>query len=164
MAIAIPEPYGSQLQGLRESFGDSLATKIPTHVTLLAPVTVDDSLLPEIEAHLLAAAAASRPFHIELRGSGTFRPVSPVVFVQLAEGISSCERLERLVRSGLLARELSFPYHPHVTVAHGLSSSALELAYETLADYAAEFPVTGFSLYEHVDDVWQPQRDFPLGS
>ncbi len=164
VALAIPEPYGSRLQAHRESFGDPLARKIPTHVTLLPPVTVDASLLPEIEAHLSAVAAQEAAFEIELRGTATFRPVSPVVFVQLIRGISSCERLERRVRSGLLSRELTFPYHPHVTVAHDLDDAALDLAFQTLATFTAEFWVTSFCLFEHIDGVWQPQRDFPLGA
>ncbi len=163
VALAIPEPYGSLLQAHRESFGDPLARQIPTHITLLAPLTVDASLLPEIEAHLGDVAAAGVPFEIELRGTATFRPVSPVVFVQLSRGISSCEWLERRVRSGLLARELTFPYHPHVTVAHDLDDAALDLAFQTLATFSAEFSVTGFCLFEHIDGVWRPKREFPLG-
>ena len=89
--------------------------------------------------------------------------MSPVVFVQLARGIGGCERLEQRVRSGPLARELPFPYHPHVTVAHDVADEALDRAFAELADYSAQFSVWGFSLYEHVDGVWRPQRDFPLG-
>ncbi|HYN75845.1 MAG TPA: 2'-5' RNA ligase family protein [Candidatus Limnocylindria bacterium] len=163
VALAVAEPFGSQLQECRERFGDPMARLIPTHVTLLAPITVDESLLPEIEEHLRRVAEAERPFEIELRGTGTFRPVSPVVFVQLARGISGCERLERGIRSGPLARELAFPYHPHVTVAHDVPGAALDQAYAELSDYWAEFPAWGFSLYEHVGGVWRPQRDFPLG-
>ena len=163
VALAIAEPYGSELQDWRERFGDPMARVIPTHVTLLPPITVDESLLPEIEEHLRGVAQDEEPFDIELRGTGTFRPVSPVVFVQLARGIGGCERLEGRVRSGPLARELPFPYHPHVTVAHDVPDEALDRAFVELADYAAQFSVWGFSLYEHVDGVWRPQRDFPLG-
>ena len=163
VALAIAEPYGTELQDWRERFGDPMARVIPTHVTLLPPITVDASLLPEIEEHLRAVAEDEEPFDIELRGTGTFRPVSPVVFVQLARGIGGCERLEGRVRSGPLARELPFPYHPHVTVAHDVPDEALDRAFAELADYTAQFSVWGFSLYEHVDGVWRPQRDFPLG-
>ena len=48
VAIAIPEPYGSQLQSMRASFGDSLAEAIPTHVTLLPPTIVDPHALDGI--------------------------------------------------------------------------------------------------------------------
>ena len=164
VAVAIPEPYGSELQAWRERLGDPLATAIPTHVTLMPPTEVVSEQLPEIEAHLRAIAADERPFEMHLRGTGTFRPVSPVVFVQLAGGISDCERLEARIRSGPLDRELRFNYHPHVTVAHDLPDDVLDQAFAKLAAYEAEFRVLGFSLYEHgADAVWRPQQDFPFG-
>jgi 2'-5' RNA ligase len=164
VAVAIPEPYGSELQTWRQRFGDPLATAIPTHVTLLPPSEVDEAQLPEIEEHLRAIAVDEQPFDLHLRGTGTFRPVSPVVFVQLAGGISDCERLEARVRSGPLERELRFNYHPHVTIAHDLPDDLLDTAFTKLSGYEAIFPVWGFSLYEHGGDgVWRPQRDFPFG-
>jgi 2'-5' RNA ligase len=164
VAVAIPEPYGSELQGWRRAFGDPLAEAIPTHVTVLPPTEVGTDDLPGIEEHLRRVAAAGRRFAIHLRGTGSFRPVSPVVFVQLAYGISDCERLERHVRAGPLARELTFPYHPHVTVAHDVAEEDLDRAFTALAAYEARFTVWGFSLYEHgPDGVWRPARDFSLG-
>jgi len=162
VAIAIPEPHGRELQSWREQFGDPAARKIPAHVTLLPPTVVAEDELPTIEEHLLRAAAASEPFGLHLRGTGTFRPASAVVFVTLAEGISACEMLEAKVRSGPLGRRaLDFAYHPHVTVAHDLPDAALDHAFDTLAGYDARFQVWGFSLYAHgLDGVWRPQRDF----
>lgn len=165
VAVPIPDPYGPQLQRRREAFGDPLAPSIPTHVTLVPPTRLPATAFGEIEAHLAAVAAAERPFAIHLRGTGTFRPVSPVVFVALAVGIGDCERLERAVRRGPLDREPAFPYHPHVTVAHHLADDLLDRAFKELAGYEAKFPVWGFSLYEHgVDGVWRPRRDFLFGA
>jgi 2'-5' RNA ligase len=164
VAVAIPEPYGSELQTWRERFGDPLATAIPTHVTLLPPTEVVNGQLRGIEEHLRAIANDERPFELHLRGTGTFRPVSPVVFVQLAGGISDCERLEARIRSGPLARELKFYYHPHVTIAHDLPDILLDKAFAKLSGYEAIFPVDAFSLYEHgADGVWRPQREFRFG-
>jgi 2'-5' RNA ligase len=164
VAIAIPEPHGSRLQAVRASYGDPLATAIPTHVTLLPPTQIHESDLPMIEQHLRKVALAGRPFDLHLRGTGTFRPVSPVVFVQLASGIGDCERVEAQVRSGPLGRELTFYYHPHVTVAHDLPDELLDRAYAELADYDVRFSVWGFSLYEHgTDGVWRPERDYAFG-
>ncbi|ADB30423.1 Phosphoesterase HXTX [Kribbella flavida DSM 17836] len=163
VAIPIAEPYGSELQKYRADFGDPMASSIPTHVTLLPPTEVADEDLPAIDEHLLQLAARFPSFRIRLRGTATFRPISPVVFVTLAEGISSCEVLQSQVRSGPLQVELRFPYHPHVTVAHDLDKESLDRAYDTLADYDCAFDVDAFSRYEHgADGVWRPQRDFPL--
>ncbi|MEU6868526.1 2'-5' RNA ligase family protein [Streptomyces sp. NPDC046876] len=167
VSIAVPEPYGSQLQQLRAGFGDAAAHGIPTHVTLVPPTEVAGDRLPQIRAHLAEVAAAFAPFAMRLEGTGTFRPLSPVVFVKLAEGGPGCTRLQGLVRDpqGPIDRELAFPYHPHVTVAHGISEEAMDLAFDTLADYAAEWMCTGFALYEQGSDgVWRKLREYPFGS
>jgi 2'-5' RNA ligase len=167
VSIAVPEPHGTLLQQRRVGFGDAAARGIPTHVTLLPPTEVEEADLPALEAHLARVAAAGRPFPMRLCGTGTFRPLSPVVFVQVVEGAEACARLQRQVRnaSGPVARELLFPYHPHVTVAHGIDEAAMDRAYEELADYAAEWPCTGFGLHEQgADGVWRKLRDFPFGS
>ncbi|MET8244845.1 2'-5' RNA ligase family protein [Streptomyces sp. NPDC005202] len=163
VSIAVPEPYGSLLQELRAGFGDAAAHGIPTHVTLLPPTEVEDADLPAIEAHLTEVAAAGRPFPMRLSGTGTFRPLSPVVYVRVVEGAEACSWLQMQVRdeSGPVARELQFPYHPHVTVAHGIDDAAMDRAFEELAGYEAEWPCTGFALYEQgPDGVWRKLREF----
>lgn len=163
VAIAIPEPYGSELQRHRASFGDLQAYSIPTHVTLLPPTEVDDEGMPAVEAQLHAAAERTAPFRMHLRGTATFRPVSPVVFVAVTEGISSSEVLASRIRSGVLAQELSFPYHPHVTVAHDVDDAALDRAFDKLADFECSFDVSAFHLYLHGQDgVWRPVHEFAL--
>ncbi len=133
VAIPIPEPYGTELQGVRESYGDPLARSIPTHITLLPPSDVAGDDLETIDKHLRTIAESEEPFDIHLRGTGTFHPVSPVVFVSVVLGISDCERVESRVRSGPLARELAWPYHPHVTVAHDLPHAVLMQAFDEMA-------------------------------
>jgi 2'-5' RNA ligase len=162
VAIAIPEPWASELQDYRKSIGDTMAATIPTHVTLVPPTEVGEDLTG-IEDHLARAAEKVTAFSVHLRGTGTFRPVSPVVFVTLVEGISQCERLADAVRQGPLEVELHFPYHPHVTIAHHLVDARLDQAFEELADFECEFQVDQFHLYVHdKDHGWQPTRDFPL--
>ncbi|GAA0466073.1 2'-5' RNA ligase family protein [Streptomyces stramineus] len=166
VSIAVPEPYGSFLQKRREGFGDPHAHGIPTHVTLLPPTEVDDSCLPAIEEHLAGVAALGRPFRMRLSGTGTFRPLSPVVYVNVVEGSSSCAWLQKRVRdaSGPVARELQFPYHPHVTIAHGIAEEAMDRAYAELADFEAAWTINGFALYEQgADGVWRLEREYPFG-
>lgn len=164
VAISIPAPYGEQLRAARASFGDPLATSVPTHVTLLPPTVLSHEQDAEVDDHLRKVADAASAFDIHLRGTATFRPVSPVVFVPLVQGIGECEALEQSVRSGPLARDLQFYYHPHVTVAHHLSDDALDRASAELADFECRFTVGGFHLYEHgADEVWRRQGWYAFG-
>jgi 2'-5' RNA ligase len=165
VALDIPEPYKHELQEWRERLGDPNAERIVPHVTLLPPTPVPTEALPQIEEHLRRVAAKFEPFDIRLRGSATFLPVSPVVFVPLVVGIAECEQLEVAVRSGPLQRTIGYPYHPHVTVAHDLPAVALERAYVELQRYDASFRVWGLTLFEQGPDLhWRPQRDVTFGA
>ncbi|MBM9459669.1 2'-5' RNA ligase family protein [Nocardioides sp. zg-536] len=163
VAIAIPEPWASELYDYRQSIGDPTAAGVPSHVTLIPPLEVSGDLA-DIEAHLEAAGTVVSSFGVHLRGTATFRPVSPVVFVSLVEGISHVEQLADAVRRGPLAVDLDFPYHPHVTIAHHLDDPTLDRAFDDLAGFECRFEVTDFHLYVHDDEQgWVSRRTFALG-
>ena len=86
VAVAIPAPWAEELQRCRESFGDPQAWSIPTHVTLLPPTRIDDRAMPEVEDHLRKIADDEQVFPMELCGTASFQPVSPVVFVEVRVG------------------------------------------------------------------------------
>ncbi len=163
VALEIPEPYAEELRVARESFGDPEARTVPPHVTIVAPVSIDPGQWGEVERHLEDSVSGVAPFRMHLRGTGTFRPVTRVVFVAVAEGIPGCEEIERRVRRGPLALERTFPFHPHVTVALDLDDAALDEAFSALADYEAVFPVERLSLYELEAHHWRVRREFRLG-
>ena len=165
VALAIPEPWATALQDYRTAVGDTTASMIPTHITLVPPTEIADGELPKIEAHLEEVASQVEAFCVHLRGTGTFRPVSPVVFVTVAEGISRCEQLAAALRRGPLEVDLQFPYHPHVTIAHHLPDEALDRAFQELGDCESVFDAGEFHLYVHDEqEGWQATRDFPLRS
>jgi 2'-5' RNA ligase len=162
VAIAIPEPWATQLQEYRLEIGDPTALGVPTHITLIPPTVVDRDLAGVVE-HLAKVAAGIGAFPVHLRGTGTFRPVSPVVFVGLVEGISQCEELAAGVRRGPLGIEIEWPYHPHVTVAHQVSEQLLDRAFADLAGFECVFEVSEFHLYVHRGAAgWVPTEKFEL--
>ncbi|WP_432985634.1 2'-5' RNA ligase family protein [Dactylosporangium sp. CA-233914] len=168
VAIDIPQPWGGELTTARLAAGDPVAEHVPAHVTLLGPTEVDAAALPEIDRHLCDVARAHRAFTVQLRGTGTFRPVTQVVFVAVAAGISECEQLhEAVLAAGALGGQVAarFPYHPHVTVAHDVPPAQLDTAFADLAGYEATFAVGGFTLFEHDDTGrWRPHADYRLAS
>ena len=163
VALPVPEPWGSHLQRLRVGYGEERARHIPTHITLLPPTPADDDAVVALEEHLAEVARTHAPFEVLLRGTGTFRPVSGVVFVQVAKWVANCERLERAVRSGPVSRALDFPYHPHVTLVHDLPEAELDRAFLDLAGFSCSYPASGFRLYvHHGDGVWHTRADYTL--
>jgi len=165
VSIPIPEPYSTRLTRARVEAGDPLAQSVPPHITLVPPTDVQAEDLARVEHHLQTVAAQHAPFVVDLAGTATFWPISPVVFVRLSSGKDGCGRLQRALTRDILAQELQFPYHPHVTIAHRIEEEALSAAQEMLADFEATFPVVHFCLYEHgLDGVWREIADFALRS
>jgi 2'-5' RNA ligase len=165
IAIDIPEPWGGQLTRRRAEAGDPAAEHIPAHLTLLGPTEVARAELRQVAAHLSRVAAAHEPFVLHLRGTGTFRPLTEVVYVAVAEGVGDCERLAAAMRElPAIDRPLRYSYHPHVTVAQDVPTRALDAVFTDLADFEAKFMVTGFTLFEHGrDGRWRPHREYHLG-
>jgi 2'-5' RNA ligase len=165
VAVAIPQPHATVLANWRREVGDPVADLVFPHVTLLPPTPVPTDSLDAIDKHLTEAAAAHHPFVMHLSGTGTFRPTSPVVFIQVAMGVADCEVLERNIRQGVLARQLDFPYHPHVTVAQDIDNARLDEAYEGLSGFVARFRVDAVVLFTRdPDGRWHWRREFPLGN
>lgn len=163
VAIAVPDPLGSLLTEWRVKVGDPLGQLIPPHVTLLPPTEVAGMEPAELRGHLEAVAARHPPFGIHLFGTGSFRPVSQVVFVNVADGISSCEALADDIRTGPLGRSLNFPYHPHVTIAQDVAPDMLDLAYQGLGDVDERVEVDAFSAFSReASGRWVPVERYPL--
>ena len=162
VVVLVPEPYAELLRAAREGFGDSEGRAIPPHVTIVAPVSIDPEAMPEVEDHIFRAVQGAAPFRMHLRGTGTFRPVTPTVFVTVAEGITGCEDLERRIRCGPLAVDLRFPYHPHVTVAFDLPDGILDRAFDSLATFDAVFTADEVCLFELDEGAWSLRRTYSL--
>lgn len=164
VAIPVSEPYGTLLRNKRAEFGDPMAKMVPSHVTLVPPTDVADANMEGVCSALERASATLPPFPMRLRGTATFRPISPVVFIAVSQGISYTEMLAKSVRSALEVDDPAFPFHPHVTIAHNLDDASLDRAYDELSGFECQFTVDHFALYQHDDvDGWVPRRTFALG-
>ena len=163
IVVPIPEPWAQLLVDWRAKVGDPQASLVPPHVTLLPPTEVLVAERPLISAHLAEVARCHAPFTMHLSGTGTFAPVADVVFVAVARGIGNCELIANDVRRGPLARSLSYPYHPHVTVAHDVPTDMLDMASAGLAELQAEFRVSSFTEFEQLPGgAWAVAREYPL--
>ena len=163
VVIDLPDPHSTVVRRWRGRVGDPQADLIPPHVTLLPPTEIPGQDMDAVVKQLHEAAVTTGPFTMHLSGTGTFRPLSQVVFVQVAAGIAQCEILEAAIRQGVLVRPLDYPFHPHVTVAHDIDAASMDAAYEGLSDFVARFRVDRFALYIRGDSgVWNLEQDFPL--
>lgn len=146
VVIAVPEPWASVIAEARVKVGDHSARKITPHITLLPPVAVARERLEQVYAHLQAVAEKFSPFYVELCGTGSFEPVSPVTFLSVREGFEACCKLAAAINSDPLDFPPRFPYHPHVTLAQDLPDAKLQQAQELGRECRASWLVSGFRL------------------
>ncbi|RKQ34096.1 2'-5' RNA ligase family protein [Kocuria tytonis] len=162
VVIRLPDPVGRELQDWRESFGDEQAGTVPAHITLM--ISALEENWDDLLAHVRAVAARWEPFHVEIHGTGTFRPVTPVVYLRLERGSEQCAALHRELRSHRMESASPFEYHPHVTLAHGTSDEVLDRAQQMLRAYRAAFLVDRIHLYEGDErGAWHVRDSIPLG-
>ncbi|MFJ5694435.1 2'-5' RNA ligase family protein [Arthrobacter sp. NPDC093125] len=161
--LGFPPGIAEELQRWRASFGDPMATVIPAHITLVTTTPTDD--WEAARDHVREVARTQAPFMVTIAGTGSFRPVSPVVFINVEEGFEECVELHEKLQAGPLARDLPFAYHPHVTIAHDVAPESLDEAETVLKDYRATFPVVSMGLYEHDSDgIWQLREELDFGT
>lgn len=161
VVVAVPEPWMSELSAARVKYGDPAGNITPAHITLLPPTTILKEKREKVIEHLQNIASAQIPFNLTISGTGSFRPISPVVYVNVTKGGQNLIDLEGEVRSGILDIPTRFPYHPHVTIAQKVSEELLDEAYEDLAEYEASWLVQSFRLDRVGDDgSYQSQAIF----
>lgn len=163
VSITVPEPYAAELTHWRVRVGDPLANLVEPHITLIPPTAIPVAQLPDVLDRLRWHAARHHDFTLHLRGTGTFRPISDVVFVTVSQGISACEILADDLRFGPLEVPLQFPYHPHVTVAHNVAEGYLDEAYEGLENFRANLVVDQVAVHRQNDNgSWDRIATYPL--
>ncbi|WP_200951966.1 2'-5' RNA ligase family protein [Arthrobacter sp. Soil736] len=161
--LGFPPEIAEELQRWRASFGDPMATVIPAHITLVTTTPTQD--WETARDHVREVARTQAPFMVTIAGTGSFRPVSPVVFINVEEGFGACVELHEKLQTGPLERELPFAYHPHVTIAHDVAPESLDEAETVLKEYRATFPVVSMGLYEHdTDGIWQLREELDFGT
>ena len=150
----------AEIEGLRRGLGDDV-TRIPPHLTLIPPVNVRD--LDGAEAVLRAAGRQSHPLDLELGPVATFLPDTPVAYLAVGGDVDGLRALRDAVFAPPLARELTWPYVPHVTVVDGAPDERVEAARRHLDGFRLTTTVRAVHLLEEVERRWDPIAAFPLG-
>ncbi|MDO5629165.1 MAG: 2'-5' RNA ligase family protein [Mobilicoccus sp.] len=164
IAVCVPDPLAADVSDLRTEVTGPEVSSTPTHVTLLPPTEVAADTVEDILEHLHEVGRGSHPFAVRLCGTGTFQPVTDVVFLQVVEGGEQCDALQQQIRRGPLSVELRFPYHAHVTLAQNVDDDALARARAEMADVDTTFTVEDFVVYEGPSQAtWSPRARITLG-
>lgn len=120
MIIPVPEPYAAELKKVTKTEG------IPPHITIVEPRPVFRHQIPAIRAKAEDICRGFSPFVISFGNVGDFRPISPVVYIEVQRGHEACKELARRLRFGPLSGEPRFPYYPHITLGTNVTNEDLD--------------------------------------
>jgi 2'-5' RNA ligase/GNAT superfamily N-acetyltransferase len=165
VALIVPPPLDAEVDGLRRALGDGALGRIPAHLTLVPPVNVREDRLGEALAVLRRAAAATRPFTVGLGPPATFLPDNPTLFLAVTDGEAEVRALRDRVFVDPLARPLTWPFVPHVTLADEADPTRIDAARTALADYRVKVSFSRVHLLrEGQGRVWSPIADAPFAA
>jgi 2'-5' RNA ligase len=143
VALLVPKPFDTEVDGMRRALGDGTLGRMPAHLTLVPPVNVREDRLGEALAVLRRAA--------------TFLPNNPTLFLAVAGDVQA---LRDRVFVDPLARPLTWPFVPHVTLADEAEPGTITAALEALADYVVDVTFDRVHLLrEGPGRVWTPIAD-----
>lgn len=118
VALVVPPPVATEIDGLRRALGDRQLGRIEPHITLIPPINLRDDQVADALAVVDAAASTHGPITVSIGPVDTFGVDSPVRFLAV-EPWDDVDALRRACWTGVLAREERRPFHPHVTVDIG---------------------------------------------
>jgi 2'-5' RNA ligase/GNAT superfamily N-acetyltransferase len=160
VALLVPAPQSDEVDGLRRALGDPALGRVPAHLTLVPPVNVADRDLGDALELLRAAGAATGPFTLQLGPPATFLPDAPVVHLPAAGDVAALDHLRERVFRAPLARPLTWPFVPHVTLADEAPPPRIEAAVSALGSYRIEVRFERVHLLEEGQGrVWSIAAD-----
>lgn len=160
VALLVPAPVDAEIDGLRRAVGDGALGRIPAHLTLVPPVNVREDRLAEALAVLRRAATATRPFTVSLGPPSTFMPHNPTLHLGVADHDECVRALRDRVFVDPLARSLTWPFVPHVTLADEADPDRIAAALTALVDYRVDVTFSRVHLLrEGPGRVWAPIAD-----
>ena len=171
VALLVPAPVATEVDGLRRACGDANLRKVAPHVTLIPPINLREEDLTAALAVVRDAAAECEPLRLTLGPATTFEPARSVLY--LAVGGEDAQPLQDL-QAALVAGPLERPpqhesFVPHVTIAIAAGPQRVDAGMAALADYRAEVVVGHVHVLENRRDdelghhVWRPVADAALG-
>jgi 2'-5' RNA ligase len=165
VALLLDPPVADAVDGLRRAVGDPSLGRVGPHVTLVPPINVRaDQLGAALEAVRAAAAAQAGPLTLTLGPPATFLPDNPVLYLEVGGDLEALRDLRDAVFVAPLARSLTWPWIPHVTLADTADEDRIVAAVAALDRFTAVARVEHIVLlHEMPGRIWVPLADAALG-
>ncbi len=156
-----------RIDALRRLLGDPRRFDLPSHLTLIPPISIDPSAGDLVTPLLREAAAGVQPFSLRLGCVDTFAPRTPTLHLRVSGDLDRLRQLRDGLRSGPFDRPDRHDFVPHLTlvqVAHTDLTAAGELL---LSGDVGQWDVDSVVLLERLSHegtaIWCPILEEPLG-
>lgn len=162
VALVVPPPFDREIDGMRRALGDGSLGRIPPHITLVPPVNVREDRFADALAVLRrAAGSVGGALSVEVGPPATFLPASPVLYLQVGgDGLHALAALRDAVFVEPLARNLTWPFVPHLTIADEADPERITAGLSALRDYRASLTFERVHLLaEGEGRQWAPVAD-----
>jgi 2'-5' RNA ligase len=164
----VKDAVGEFVERLRKELHPDIP-HFPAHLTILPPRKLQGSELSALES-LEVSCSRVEPFDIVLGEVETFVPVTPTVFIRVAQAADRmCELHDRLNVAPLAATE-EWPYMPHLTIvkvsSEQLAHQAYSVARERWTQFEGSRRITVRELTfvrEQAENRWVDLAGVPLG-
>src|SRR3954452_5289343 len=93
-ALLLPEPWATEVDGIRRALGDGALTDVAPHITLVHPINIRDTEMATAFALLRSVGGTTAPFAARIGPPDTFEPVTPTAYLSVGgEGADIVHRL-----------------------------------------------------------------------
>ena len=161
----IPDPLRKFLDDLRRELVPGCVPA--AHLTILPPRPLSGTTAEAIET-ISSRISDFSPFEIET-GEVLVFPISDVVYLSIKEGSNELLPMYKSLNVGPLEYQEPFPYHPHITLAQGLTRAlSVELAAVARRRWSAYayqrvFPVESLAFVQNTTrNLWVDLAHFQL--
>jgi 2'-5' RNA ligase len=172
VVLLVPEPWATEIQGLRRGLGDPARERVAPHITLVPPVNVRvDDVAEALRILRAAGIRQGAALTLDLGPAASFVPTSETGYLAVGgahAALAALDALRLAVFTGPLERSLDHPFVPHCTIADGVARERIAAGVEALADYRATIAFDRLHLLEEQrlegHRRWVPVADAPFAA
>ncbi|HSW51241.1 MAG TPA: 2'-5' RNA ligase family protein [Bryobacteraceae bacterium] len=121
----LPEPLAGFIDHLRQELVPGCSLR--AHVTHLVPRKLDEP--PLASSEIGGTLRRFCPFDLHLNEVEIFT-ITSVIYVALGNGFADMQNMHEALNTGAAQFNEPFPYHPHITLAQGISPAQVPGVFE----------------------------------
>lgn len=141
VALVPSGPLATRVDAVRSLLDDPRRFDLPTHLTLVPPVDLDDEVSAGAHSALRAAASSVTPFDLQLGPAGTFAPRTSTLHLTVHGELDALSQLREALRRDPWDRPDRHAFVPHVTLLQRAAPDQVEVGVSLMGGSMGEWHV-----------------------